>query len=91
MDSTSCLNFLFIGLAFSLQIDRVTVQNLNIFRQNINVFEKVVPHKVMVRFRVVPRKVDVFVHVECLYISERDTALFMEFDQLAIHAKRSAS
>ena len=91
MDSASFFNFLFVRKTLWLQISRVAVQNMNILRQNINVFEKVVPHKVMIGFGVVSRKVYVFVHIESFDISERDTALLMELDQLAIHAEGSAS
>lgn len=37
------------------------------------------------------RLTHILVHIEGFYIAKRDLALLIELDQLAVHAKRSAS
>jgi len=91
VDSTGSFNLLLVGQAFGLQIGGVAVQNVDVLRQNIDVLEEIVPHKVVIRFGVITRQVDVFIHVERLDVSERNSALLMEFDQFTVHAEWSAS
>jgi hypothetical protein len=55
------------------------------------VFEEIVPHKVVIRFGVITRQIDVFIHVERLDVSERNSTLFVVFDQFSVHAERCTS
>jgi hypothetical protein len=91
MDSASSFNLLLVGKAFGLQIAGVAVKNVHVLRQNINVLEEIVPHKVVIRFGVITRQIDVFVHVERFHVTERNSALLVELNQFAVHAEWSTS
>ena len=75
MNTTGGLDLGLVRLAFGRQVGRVAVEDVDVLRQDVDVLEKVVPHKKMVRLRVIPRQVDVFVHVERSNVAERNPAL----------------
>lgn len=91
MNTSSSFNFLLVHLAFQEQIGRVAVENVDIFWHDIDVFEEIIPHEIVIRFGVLSRQIDVLVHVERLDVSKRDTSLLVEFDQFAVHSQRCAT
>lgn len=91
MHSAGLFDLLLVSFALGLQIGRIAIQDVHILRHDVDVLEEVVPHEIVVRFGVVARQAHVLVHVERFHVAERDAALLVEFDQLAIHAQRRAS
>ena len=49
-----------------------TVQNMNIFRFNIYIFEKVFLHKIVITLRVRSIQTDIFVHIKSNHIFKRN-------------------
>lgn len=56
LNPTRSLDLLFEGVALSLQVSCIPVQNVGVFWMDVDVLEEVVPHEGMVALRVVSRK-----------------------------------
>lgn len=53
----SCsLDLLLKGVALSLQVCRIPIQNVGVFRVDVNVLEEIIPHEGVVALRVLSRK-----------------------------------
>ena len=48
VNTTGFFDLSFIIFAFSLEIRCVTVENMDVLGQNINMLEKIVPHKIVI-------------------------------------------
>lgn len=56
LDPSCSLDLLLKGVALSLQVSRVSIQNVGVFRVDVNVLEEVIPHEGVVALWVLSRK-----------------------------------
>ena len=91
MNTASLGDLSFVLDAFGRQVTGVAVEDVNVLRKDVDVLEEVVPHKVVIALRMVARKPHVLVHVERFHVLERNSALFVKFDQLFVHSQWCAS
>ena len=80
VDTAVRLDFFLITCTFGIEVGSVAVQDIGIFRLDIDVAEEVVPHKGIVAFRVFLRQAYIFVHVESHYVLERYNTFFVQVD-----------
>ena len=88
MDAAGRFDLGLVVFALGLQVGRVAVQNVHVFRCNVDVLEEIVPHEVVVALRVVAGQIHVLVHVESLDIFERHSTPAVVLDQLTVHSQR---
>ena len=74
VDASGCRYQLLIVLALFLKILGIAVEDMDILGLDIYVGEEIVPHKGMVGLGMIYVEVDVFVHIECHYVLERNLA-----------------
>lgn len=77
--------------AFSIDIRRITIQQVNISRLNINVIKEITVHEAMVAFRMIFWQANVLIHVESDNMFETYLARFMHLNQCFIGSKRCAT
>ena len=64
---------------------------LTFFRQDVDLIEEIGPHEGVVALFVVTGNAAVFVHIESDYVAERNFALFVELDEVLVHAEGRAA
>ena len=83
----SLLNGPLVVLTFLYKVSGITIKNVNIFRSNVNMREEVIPHKAMIRLRMILRNVHIFVHVKRYDILERNLSRLIFFYQLFVQSQ----
>jgi hypothetical protein len=93
IDASVRLDFLFV--IFTKFGDLIpfdlSVRNVDVFFQNIDVAEQILPHVVVVRLRVIVADWVVLVKIESDYIFEGEAFLFVEPYQFSVKQQRSAA
>ena len=87
-DAAVALDFGFKTLAFRSNIGSITIQDIHILGQDVDVAEEIVPHKGVVALGVVARYAAVFIHVECNHMTERNLPLFVQPHKVAVKTQR---
>lgn len=87
----SCsLDLLLKGVALSLQVCRIPIQNVGVFGVDVNVLEEIIPHEGVVALWVLSRKTHILVHVEGFHIFEGQVPILIVLNQLLVAAKWGA-
>ena len=74
----------------TLTMDTI-IANSRFFDNDINMTKEVIPHKRIVAFRMFLRQTNIFIHIECYYILERNNSFLIKVDQSFIHTQRRRS
>ena len=77
----------FVTSAFGFQISRHAVENVHVFRRDVDVVKEVVMHEEPVALMMGLRQADVFVHVERDNVLEADFASLVVLDEACIDAE----
>ncbi len=91
VDFAVALDFFFIITAFGFVVFGHAVQDVDVFRLDIDMFEKAFFHEKVVAFVVFRRQADIFVHIESDDIFKRDFSRLILADEFAIHTERRGS
>ena len=78
VDAPVRLDLRLIARTLRLQVFGIAVQDIDVLLGDVDVTEKVVPHKAVVALGVVFRDVDVFVHIEGHDVLEGDLPLLVQ-------------
>ena len=82
---------LLVGQAFGLQVGRVAVENVHVLPLDVYVAEEIVPHEAVVALGMLLGQAYVLVHVEGDNVLEADAPLFIQTDEVAVHAQGAAA
>lgn len=77
LDSSDCLDLVFVRRALQRKVCRIPVQDIDIFGINVKVFEKVFPHESVVAFTMIARQTNILVHIESDDVLERNQSLLV--------------
>lgn len=89
-DPSGSLDLLLKGVTLGLQVSRISIQNVGVFRVDVNVLEEIIPHEGVVTLWVVSRKTHILVHVEGFHILKGQVPILIVLNQLLVAAKRGA-
>ena len=68
------------GRVTKIQISGITIQDIGIFRFDIDMAEEIIPHKRIITFGMFFRQTYIFVHIESNDVLERNDAFFVQVD-----------
>ncbi|HPJ49114.1 MAG TPA: hypothetical protein PK162_09560, partial [Synergistales bacterium] len=80
-------DFIFITGALHLNIRSQSIEDVHILLRNIDMAEKIVPHKVVVTLRVFWLQAYIFIHVKGDHMFERNFTEFVKGDQFAVDSQ----
>ncbi len=81
---TQRANFLFVLTTFCVNIGGITIQQVDIFRLNINVIEEIAIHEAVIALRMLLWQANIFIHIERHHVFKTDLARFVHINQVFV-------
>ena len=88
VDASCGLDHLLVVVTLCLQVLGITVEDMDILGQDVNMIEEVAAHERVVALWMILGEPDILIHVERDDVAERHTSLAVGLDQLSIHSLR---
>ena len=88
VDAAGLADNLLIGCALSCEILGVAVENMDILFGTVDIIEEILAHETVIALRMLLRKANILVHVECDDMFERYASLLAGFGEVGVHADR---
>ncbi len=87
VNAAEILHFLFITGALRFDIGSIAIEDVYVFTLNIDMIEKVFPHKGVVTLGMIFRNPDIFIHIKGNDMFKRNFSGPVKSDQFPVNAK----
>ncbi len=86
VDSAIAADFFLETGAFGLKVGGIPVEYIHILAGDVDMAEKIVPHKAVIAFRMLLGQPAIFIHIERHNVAERNLSLIIQLYKLTVHA-----